>query len=179
VRKTTATTVNLTGNGSTATGATYSWAQVLNGAGDPDKVVLTGAGTLSPRFTLELFTYPMTNRPRTFRLTVSSPSGTKTDDVVVNVTPDQVSIVTAKWKAGDFRVTGAGSVTGGTITVHPGSLATGTLPAWEAPMTAAAAPATGGVFDLRLRNGAAPVSRPATIWIESSLGGTAGPFTVG
>jgi hypothetical protein len=178
VRKTTATTVSLTGDGSTATGATYDWAQVLNGASDPDKVVLTGATTLTPRFTLELFKYPMTNKPRTFRLTVKSASGTKSDDVVVNVTPDQVSIVTAKWKAGDFRVTGAGSVTGGTITVHPGSLAAGTIPAWEAPMTAAAAPATGGVFDLRLKNGATP-PRPTTVWIESSLGGTSGPFTVG
>jgi hypothetical protein len=35
------------------------------------------------------------------------------------------------------------------------------------------------VFSLRQQNAAAPATRPATVWIESSVGGTAGPFTVG
>ena len=46
-------------------------------------------------------------------------------------------------------------------------------------MTPAAAPATGGTFTLRNRSTVAPFNtNPGTIWLESSLGGTAGPFTV-
>ena len=120
-RRTTATTVNLTGAGSTP-GATYSWEQVLTGPTDPDKVTLTGASTLTPSFSLPLYKFPMTNNALTFRLTVTTPDGTKTDDVKVTPKPDQVVIATAKWKVGDFRVTGSGTVGGGTITIHKGSL---------------------------------------------------------
>jgi hypothetical protein len=51
------------------------------------------------------------------------------------------------------------------------ALGTGTV-------TVAPAPATGGVYDLRFRDGQAPATRPATIYVVSSLGGVAGPFTV-
>ena len=176
VRQTAPSTVPLTGAGSTTTGASYNWAQVLAGPTDPDMVVLTGASTLSPSFTLPLYQFPMTNRPLTFRLTVTTSAGAKTDDVMITPQPDQVSIATARWKLGDFRVTGVGSIVGGTVAVHKGSLSGPVL--GRASMTAAAAPATGGVFDLRLRNAAAGTSNPGTVWIESTVGGTAGPFTV-
>jgi len=171
VRKTTASTVTLTGAGSTTVGATYSWAQVLVSPTDPGKVTLAGANTLSPTFVLPLYAYPMTNNALTFRLTVTTADGSKTDDVLVTPQPDQVAIATAKWKVGDFRVTGGGSVVGATIKVHAGSLAGPVL--GSAPLTGAP-PA----FSLRQQNAAAPATRPATIWIESTLGGTAGPFTV-
>ena len=175
-RQTTPTTVTLNGAGSTPAGATYAWTQVLTGATDPDQVTLTGSTTLSPSFTLALYKHPMTNTALTFRLTVTSGSTVKTDDVLVTPKPDQVSIGTGRWKVGDFRVTGVGSVIGSVITVHKGSLSGPVL--GRATMTAAAAPATGGVFDLRLRNAAAGPTNPGTVWIESSVGGTAGPFTV-
>ena len=171
-RGVTATTVNLTGAGSTA-GATYSWQQILNGANDPDKVTLTGANTLTPSFSLPLYSYPQTNLARTFRLTVTSASGTAVDDVRIIVVPDQVSITKATWKAGDFRVTGGGSLAGATVRVHTGSLA--------GPVIASGAVVAGvpaGTFDVRLRNGAAPAANPGTIWVESTAGGTSGPFTV-
>ena len=177
IRQTTPTKVTLTGAGSTTTGATYAWKQVLTGTTDPDQVTLTGSTTLSPSFTLALYKYPMTNKALTFRLTVTSGSNVKTDDVLVTAKPDQVSIGTGKWKVGDLRVTGVGSVVGSVITVHKGSLSGPVL--GQAAMTAAAAPATGGVFDLRLRNAAAGTTNPGTVWIESTVGGTAGPFTVG
>lgn len=173
VRRTTPTTVTLTGAGSTTVGATYSWEQVLVSPTDPDQVTLTGSTTLSPTFSLRLYTYPMTNNALTFRLTVTTADGSKTDDVRVTPQRDTVGIATAKWKAGDFRITGAGSVVGATITAHSGSLAGPVL--GRAPVTAGA-PA--GVFSLRLQGAAAGATRPATIWIESTLGGTAGPFTV-
>jgi len=177
VRKTTATTVTLTGAGSTA-GGTYSWEQVLTGPTDPDKVTLTAANTLSPTFSLPLYKYPMTNNALTFRLTVTTADGVKTDDVKVTPKPDQIAIATARWKLGDFRVTGTGTVAGGTITIHKGTLSGVSLGTYA--MTAAAPPATGGVFSARSQATVAPFNtNPGTIWIESSLGGTAGPFTVG
>ena len=96
----------------------------------------------------------------------------------INVAPvtDKVTIGTAKWKAGDFRVTGTGSSVGATVTIRANS-ATGTV-LGSGPVTAAPAPATGGVYDLRFRNGAAPASNPGRIYVISSIGGVAGPFTV-
>jgi hypothetical protein len=174
-RRTTPTTVNLTGAGSTA-GASYQWTQILNGANDPDRVTLQGATTLSPSFTLPLYRHPMTNNSLTFRLTVTANGVSRSDEVKVTPVPDRVTIGTARWKAGDFRVTGTGSAVGATITVHQGSLGGRVL--LTAPVTAAAPPETGGVWDARARNAAAPAANPGTIWIESSVGGTAGPFTV-
>ncbi|HET7820682.1 MAG TPA: fibronectin type III domain-containing protein [Ornithinibacter sp.] len=181
-RATTATTVNLTASGSTP-GGTYAWVQLSPGtttpmpSSDPDFVTITGASTATPSFQLRLFKYPMTNTPLTFRLTVTTAAGSKSDDVTVTPVPDQVAIATARWKLGDFRVTGSSSVVGGTITIHKGSLSGVSL--GQAAVTAAAPPATGGVFDGRFRSTAPPLdTKPATIWIESTLGGVAGPFTV-
>lgn len=172
VRRTTATAVTLTGAGSTTAGATYSWEQVLVSATDPDKVTLTGSTTLSPTFTLPVYAYPMMNKPLTFRLTVTTADGSRTDDVLVTPKPDTVAIATARWKSGDFRVTGGGSVVGATIKVHKGSLAG---PVLGSTLVTAGPPP---VFSLRQTNAAAPGTNPLTIWIESSVGGTAGPFTV-
>jgi hypothetical protein len=175
------TRVTLSGAGSTPA-ATYAWTQLATGTQNPiggadaDRVVLTGATTLNPSFTLPFYRYPMTNKGLTFRLTVTTAAGTKTDDVLIIPAFDQVSIGTAKWKAGDFRVTGTGSTVGAVITIHSGSLAGPVLTAVS--VTAAAPPALGGDFDVRLRNAAAPATRPTTISIESNQGGTAGPFTV-
>ncbi len=142
---------------------------------NPDFVTLTGGNTATPSFQLRLFKFPMTNTPLTFRLTVTTAAGSKSDDVVVTPVPDQVAIATAKWKLGDFRVTGSSTVAGGTITVHKGSLSGVSLV--QAAVTAAA---TGGVFDARSKSTLPPLdTRPTTIWIESTLGGVAGPFTVG
>ena len=176
VRKPTAQTVNLTGAGSTA-GGSYSWEQILTGPNDPDKVTLTGANTLSPSFTLRVFALPMTNNALTFRLTVTTADGVKTDDVKVTPKPDGQLTATASWKLGDFRVNGGGNTSGGTVTIHKGSLSGVSL--GTVAMTPAAAPATGGTFTLRNRSTVAPFNtNPGTIWLESSLGGTAGPFTV-
>lgn len=177
-RQTIPITVTLNGAGSTP-GASYSWSQLATGsvnpipAGDPNEVTLNDSTTLSPSFTLPLYKYPMTNKPLTFRLTVTEGTNVRTDDVLVTPRPDQVSVITARWKNGDFRVTGAGSVVGATITVHQDSLGGAVL--GRATVTAAV---LGGDFSLRLRNGAAPAISPGTIWIESTVGGTSGPFTV-
>ncbi|NMO54613.1 hypothetical protein HH310_25940 [Actinoplanes sp. TBRC 11911] len=174
------TTVTLSGAGST-TPATYAWTQLATGttnpiaANDPDRVTLSGASTLSPSFTMPFYRYPMTNKGLTFRLTVTSPAGSKSDDVLVTPAVDRVTIGTAKWKANDFRITGTGSFVGATVLVHVGSLAS---PAIASGTVVAAAPPGIGDIDIRLRNGAAPATRPTVIFIESNRGGVAGPFTV-
>lgn len=167
-RGVTATTVTLTGAGSTP-GATYLWEQT--GGSAADAVTLTGATTLSPTFVLRLYRFPMTNSPLTFRLTVTVADGTvRTDDVKITPVPgDSVAVTRAQWKAGDFRIDGTGTVNGATITIHTGSM--------SGPVIGTAT-VTAGVWSLRLRNAAAGASRPSSIWIESTVGATAGPITV-
>lgn len=176
-RRTTATPVTLDGTGSTTAGATYKWEQVLTGDTDPDKMTLTGADTLKPTFTLPLYNYPATNNPLTFRLTVTADGETRTDEVKVTPVPDRVAIGRAEWKTGDFRVTGTSSVAGSTITIWAGSPGTKVRKLGTVTATPAVAPATGGEFTLRVRNAAANPN-PGTVWIESTVGGVAGPTTV-
>ncbi len=174
-RGVTPTTVKLDGTGSTSTDATYKWEQVLPSATDPMRVTLNGATTLTPSFSLPLFALPMTNNPLTFRLTVTSGDIVRTDEVQVTPVPDRIAITRAEWKSRDFRIEGTSTVVGGTVTVHRGG-PTGPV-IGRATVTAAAAPATGGVFSIRLRDNAAGTN-PGTIWTESTVGGTAGPTTV-
>jgi hypothetical protein len=100
----------------------------------------------------------------------------KSEPLTVTPVTDRITIGTARWKSGDFRVTGTGSSVGATVTIRAGS-PTGTV-LGSGRVTAAPAPAVGGVYDLRFRDGAAPATRPATIFVVSSLGGAAGPFAV-
>jgi hypothetical protein len=94
---------------------------------------------------------------------------------------DRVTIGTAKWKSGDFRVTGTGSLVGAIVTVRPAT-STGTIDRTRSLGTAqtvpAAPPATGGTYDIRLRNANAPATNPGKIFVESDSGGVAGPFVV-
>ena len=94
---------------------------------------------------------------------------------------DRVTIGTAKWKTGDFRVTGTGSLVGAIVTVRPATSA-GTIDRTRslgtAQTVAAVAPETGATYDIRLRNGNAPATNPGKIFVESDSGGVAGPFVV-
>lgn len=168
----TPTTVTLTGAGSTVqAGVTYQWTQVQPFVA-ADAAVITGATTLSPTFSLPLYLYPATNTARTFRLTVTDTgSGTvRTDDVKVTpVAGDTAAVTRAVWKTGDFRIDGTSTVNGSVIRVHTGSL--------NGPVIGIAPATATNLWSLRLRNAAAGPSRPASLWIESTLGGTAGPFT--
>lgn len=161
------TTVTLNGAGSTA-GATYLWEQI--GASPANTVVLNNPNAIGPTFQLPLFLRPMTNDPLVFRLTVTQGVTVRSDEVrVTPVAGDTTQVVTAKWKAGDFRVDGVGSVNGATIRVHSGSL--------DGPILGQAT-VTADAWQLRLRNAAAPAARPPGLWIESTLGSTSGPYTV-
>jgi Chitobiase/beta-hexosaminidase C-terminal domain len=171
------TVVNLSGAGSTA-GATYSWTQMINGTSSPmpagiNKVTLVNPTTINPSFTLPLYKFPMANIALTFRLTVTTANGVRTDDVVVTPASDVVTITSAKWKPGDLRVVGTTTTVGAIVTIRSAS----GVVYGVAAVTAAAPPAVGGVYDFRLRVNV-PTTNPLTVYVDSNRGGTAGPFTV-
>jgi hypothetical protein len=100
------------------------------------------------------------------------------------VTNEVLSITTAKWKTGDFRVTGTSSTLSGTVTVYrvaadgkSRGVQIGTL---SAPLTPAVAPATGSTYSWRMRTGdtGLPTANPAKVVVQSTNGGLTGPFTV-
>jgi hypothetical protein len=109
------------------------------------------------------------------------PESTPYGPLVPTKVTDTVSIGTAKWKSGDFRVTGTGSLVGAIVTVRPATT-TGAIDRTRSLGTAqtvpAAPPATGGTYDIRLRNANAPATNPGKIYVESDSGGVAGPFVV-
>ncbi|MEA2324547.1 MAG: hypothetical protein QOD81_4397 [Solirubrobacteraceae bacterium] len=103
------------------------------------------------------------------------PESDKTEQLTPTVLTDRVTIGTAKWKSGDFRVTGTVTAPGTVMTLHTSAAGPSI---GGATSTAAVAPETGGVYDIRLRNGNAPATRPAQVWVKSAGGGVAGPFPV-
>ncbi len=166
------TQVTLTGAGSTLTGATYLWTQLVTGTTTPmpagiDSVTLASPTSLNTTFTLPFYRFPMANKPLTFQLAVSDGVTTMTDVVVITPRSDVVSISSARWKIGDFRIGGTSTTVGAVVTVRT---ATGVI-------YGTATVAAGGVYNVRNRTGV-PAARPTTIFVDSNMGGTAGPFTV-
>jgi len=166
------TQVALTGAGSSTAGATYAWTQLITGTTTPmpagiDRVTLATPTAISTTFTLPFYAFPMSNKPLTFQLAVTVGLTTATDVVVITPRSDVVSISSAKWKIGDFRIGGTSTTVGAVVTVRT---ATGVI-------YGTATVAAGGVYDVRNRTGV-PAAKPATIFVDSNMGGTAGPFTV-
>lgn len=121
---------------------------------------------------------------KSYWFTVVGTAGSRTSDPSDATGPvkptDSVTISTAKWKSGDFRITGVGTdVVTPAATVAVFNAATDQqIGTTTVAMVPAVAPATGTTFDLRLRNGAAPAANPGRIYVKSSLGGKSAPFTV-
>jgi len=92
---------------------------------------------------------------------------------------DTVTIGTAKWKNGDFRVTGSGSTVGAFLEVrNAGTSGPGTTVLARGQVEPPATPGANGTYDIRVRNAAAPAANPGRIYVVSENGGVAGPFTV-
>jgi hypothetical protein len=92
---------------------------------------------------------------------------------------DRVTITSARWKPGDFRVVGTGDKLGAIVQVFRVN-ADGTRGAAIQGATGqvvAAAPPGIGDFDIRLR-GTTLSTNPGQIMVVSDGGGVAGPFTV-
>ena len=116
--------------------------------------------------------YTFTVKAKNAEGTLSGPSAPVS--VTTTATTDRVTIGSARWKAGDFRVGGTGSVNGNTVQIYRAN-ADGTISTQTIGTPTAI---TANAFDIRLRTGAAPATNPGRIFIKSSGGGVAGPFTV-
>ena len=119
-----------------------------------------------------------------FAVAAKNAGGYGAETAKLGLTPtkvtDRVTIGTARWKTGDFRVTGTGSVVGAIVRVHP-ELAGGGIDRSRSLGSAAVVSdgtATGGAYSIRLRDNAAPRTNPGRIYVESDGGGIAGPFAV-
>jgi hypothetical protein len=93
---------------------------------------------------------------------------------------DRITITSAKWKSGDFRIVGTGSKVGAVVQLYrvnadgsQGAIITGAR-----ALVVAAAPPGIGDWDIRLRNAAALPSNPGRIMAVSDGGGVTPPFTV-
>jgi hypothetical protein len=96
-----------------------------------------------------------------------------------DVATDRITITTAKWKTGDFRIVGTGSVVGATVQAYRVN-ADGTrgaaIPGATAAVVAAAPPGIGD-YSIRLRTNV-PATNPGRVFVVSDRGGVAGPFAV-
>jgi hypothetical protein len=107
------------------------------------------------------------------------PESTPYGPLVPTKLTDTVTIGTAKWKSGDFRVTGSGSAVGAFLEVRDATASgPGTTVYSRGQVEPPVAPATNGTYDIRVRNAAAPAVNPGKIYVVSENGGVAGPFTV-
>jgi hypothetical protein len=107
------------------------------------------------------------------------PESTPYGPLVPTKLTDTVAIGTAKWKSGDFRVTGSGSAVGAFLEVRNATASgPGTTVLARGQVEPPVAPATTGTYDIRARNAAAPAVNPGKIYVVSENGGVAGPFTV-
>jgi Fibronectin type III domain/Chitobiase/beta-hexosaminidase C-terminal domain len=150
---------------------------------DADGARLTAqpAATAAPRQTVADL------RPgTTYRFTVAAKNaaGTGPDSAPVSATTaaptDKIAITSARWKPDDFRVLGTGSVVGSQMQAYRAN-ADGSIGAAIAGASArvvAAAPPGIGAFTIRLRDDKTPATNPGRVFVKSSGGGVAGPFTV-
>ena len=111
----------------------------------------------------------------------ASGDGPPSDPITVStqVATDRITITSARWRSGEFRIVGTGDRIGVTVQVHRVN-ADGSLGAAVNGATAvvvAAAPPGIGDYSIRQRNNA-PQTNPGRIFVKSSGGGIAGPFTV-
>ncbi|SFK87458.1 fibronectin type III domain-containing protein [Geodermatophilus ruber] len=122
-----------------------------------------------------------------FRVQSKTPAATTysplTTGVNVVLPGDDIGLDLAQFRTGDeFRISGSGTVPGATITVHrPNATGTGPvttpIPGYpSATVGAVEAPANAGPWSIVLDP--APTTAPSQIWIKSSQGAVAGPFTV-
>jgi len=119
-----------------------------------------------------------------FTVAAKNAGGTSAESAKVTVTTDQatdsITITSAKWKSGDFRIVGTGNQVGAIVQAYrvnaDGSL--GTAISGATAQVVAAAPPGIGDWNIRMRNTATVPTNPGRIIVKSDKGGQAGPFTV-
>ncbi|HEX2102736.1 MAG TPA: fibronectin type III domain-containing protein [Solirubrobacteraceae bacterium] len=123
----------------------------------------------------------LSEKPYWFTIKAANSSGYGQESAKVGpLTPtaitDRITISSARWKTGEFRVSGTGSVSGAVVTVWYAK-SDGSGPD-KTRASIASGTVVAGAYDIRLRDGAAPRTNPGRIFVESNNGGLAGPFTV-
>jgi hypothetical protein len=83
---------------------------------------------------------------------------------------DKLAITLAKWKAGDLRLEGTGSIPGASLTLRVGG-PDGQVFASNVIVQPPAAGAVNGTWSLRLRTGPGTVTNPSPVYISSDKGG--------
>jgi hypothetical protein len=91
-------------------------------------------------------------------------------------TTDRVTIASARWKAGDFRVEGSGTDPTAVLSIRIGSATAQPLTGAAVTWTPAATPGANATWSVRFRNGQ-PTALPTAVYVTSDKGGKAGPFT--
>jgi hypothetical protein len=100
------------------------------------------------------------------------PESAKVSVKTLAVPTERVTITTARYRANDeFRITGTGTKIGTQVTVYGGAVGNTTRTIGSANIAAA------GTWEVRLRNGNTGTN-PGTVWVRTTDGATAGPFTV-
>lgn len=172
--------VALTWNSAPA-GATVTGWQVTayNGAGT--KLATQPPVTTVPRQTITGLT-PGTPYRFTVQALNAGAASAETAPPLALSTPvatDRITISTAKWKAGDFKVVGTGDQVGATVKLYrvnaDGSI--GAEIVGSAAAVVAAAPPGIGDWTVRMRTNV-PTTNPGRIIARSDRGGQTAPFTV-
>lgn len=139
--------------------ASFLWSQVSGAA-----VTLTNANTNRASFTM-----PSTSTPLVFKVTVTGPGGSATDQVSVTAHLDTISVTRAEYRAdqAQWRIDGTASILDNNIiSVYSGTNASGTL------IGSAQADPLDGTFDVRIRDSAVPPNSSGVVFVQSSRGGS-------
>lgn len=150
--------VTLAGN-ATGNVTSYQWEQI---SGFP--VQLTNANTSTATFT-----FPAQSTTLSFRLTVSGPGGTSSDDIQIISFPENLTVTRAEFRAGDteWRITGTSNVTGPEviISIYIGNVSGGRLLSQVSVDTL-------GEWEYRVAGSTVQPDETRAISIQSSSGGT-------
>lgn len=171
--------VALTWNAAPA-GATVTGWQVTayNGAGT--KLATQPPVTTVPRQTIAGLTAGTPYRFTVKALNAGAASAESAAFAVsTQVATDRITISSAKWKAGDFKIVGTGDQVGATVKLYrvnaDGSI--GAEIVGSSAAVVAAAPPGIGDWTVRMRTNV-PTTNPGRIIAKSDRGGTTAPFTV-
>jgi hypothetical protein len=146
-------------NASASTGAaTFAWSQVSGAA-----AALTNANSAQASFTM-----PASSTPLVFKVTVTGPGGTATDEVTVTAQADQLSTTRAQYTVSQaqWRIDGSASILDNNIiTVFLGNGTGGTV------IGSAQVDPVAGTFDVRVRGSNVSPTGFSTVTVQSSRGG--------
>jgi hypothetical protein len=144
---------------SKSTGASsFAWSQVSGPA-----VTLTNADTERASFTM-----PATTTPLVFKVTVTGPGGSASDQVSITAQLDTLTITRAEYRSdqAQWRIDGTASILdNNVVSVYAGTNANGAL------IGSAQVDPLDGTFDVRVRGSGVPGA--STVFVQTSRGGQA------